>query len=330
LLALCLLLGLQEEVIQRSDPARSQYQEAVELCKAAEELLERDPEAAATKLTELLDRFGQLPKIERRLRIKVFADDAGAPHAFFPYQLRGRARLAAAKDPDRIEAAVRDFERSVERGAASSKPLLQSARAAWWASLRPQLARDGAGAGASDKARGLLRDLAQDGGETTLKDALSWYSDELRVVEERIVKLRRGEAADRRQAAQDGAWCRSSERVLENLAAAKDLLARIRVATVAAGEIAGFRGSFRLKISAAPWAEVRRFAREGKEIPLPVRETPLMVAAELELGDYEIELAHPKLGSRTKRLAAKELEEGKTYLLSADLEAGTITLRLAP
>src|SRR6185436_738830 len=137
LLALCLLLGLQEEVIQRSDPARSQYQEAVELCKAAEELLERDPEAAATKLTELLDRFGQLPKIERRLRIKVFADDAGAPHAFFPYQLRGRARLAAAKDPDRIEAAVRDFERSVERGAASSKPLLQSARAAWWASLRP-------------------------------------------------------------------------------------------------------------------------------------------------------------------------------------------------
>ena len=204
-------LAAQEDVIQRTDPARSQYQEAVELCRAAEELLDKDPEAAAAKFTELLDKHGQLPRIERRLRIKVFADDPGSPVAFFPYQFRGRARLAAAdgakggarERADRVEAAVRDFERSVERGAVSSKPLLQSARIAWWSALQPLLARDGGEpgrAGAADKARGLLRDLAQDGQDKPLSDAVSWFSDQLKPVEEKIRALRRGEAADRQEA----------------------------------------------------------------------------------------------------------------------------------
>src|SRR4051812_10902777 len=130
--ALLVLLS-QEEVVQRTDPARTQYLEAADLCRAAEELMERNPEAAALKLTELLDKYGGLPHLECRIRVKVLADDPGSPYSFFPYQFRGRARLAAAagaKSPleraDRTEAAVRDFERSVAKGAQSSREMLQS------------------------------------------------------------------------------------------------------------------------------------------------------------------------------------------------------------
>src|SRR6185295_18122053 len=138
-------------------PARAQYREAVDLCRAAEDLIDRDPEAAATRLTDLLDRFGALPKIECRLRIKVFADDPGSAFAFFPYQFRGRARLASAKGAaDRLEGAVRDFEQSFHRGVAASEPLLQAARLEWWRSLQPLLSREGwdpARAGAAGKAK---------------------------------------------------------------------------------------------------------------------------------------------------------------------------------
>jgi hypothetical protein len=54
-IALLVLLA-QEEVIQRTDPARTQYLEAAGLCRTAEELIDQNPEGAAQKLTELLDK----------------------------------------------------------------------------------------------------------------------------------------------------------------------------------------------------------------------------------------------------------------------------------
>ncbi len=328
-LLLAAALATQEEVIRRTDPARAQYQEAVELCRSAEELIEKDPETAVARLTELLDRFGTLPRIECRLRIKVFADDPGAAYAFFPYQFRGRARLATAKGAaDRIEAAVRDFERSVERGAAASKPLLQSARLDWWTSLRPLLAREGwepGRAGAAAKAKGLLRDFAGDKQDRAVAEAEAWIAAQLEPVEAAVRALRRAEPADRSRAAKDAAWLLATEGVVGG-----PLAERFRAAADRASVVASYRGGFRLKISAGPWAEVTRFAREGKDLELPARETPLVVPGELEIGDYEVELAHPRLGRRTRRIAASELQEGKTYLLSGDLEEGTTTLRLLP
>lgn len=336
---LAALVAPQEEVIPRTDPARAQYQEAVNLCRAALELLDRDPGAAAAKLTELLDRHGQLPKIECRLRIIVFADDPGSAFAFYPYQARGRARLAMAASPkltpgeraDDVESAVHDFERSVERGASSSKPFLQDARRQWWSSLQPLLVRDAAlPARAAIRARTLLRDQAGDGLEREVKDALSWFSSQLGPVEAKIRSYARTNPGDRRRAQEDAAWCRACEQALETVPGAAEMLARFRTAGLQAAGIATYRGAFRLKISASPWAEVTRLVREGIEIPLPIRETPLVIPGELEIGDFEIELSHPRLGRRTRRILATELQEGKTFLLSGDLEEGTITLRLSP
>ena len=99
---------------------------------------------------------------------------------------------------------------------------------------------------------------------------------------------------------------------VDRLKAAADTLAPVR--EKAAG-IANFKGRFTLKFVIGPYAEVTKLSREGKEVPLAKRATPLTVP-DLEIGDYEIELAHPQLGKKQIRIAGAELKEGKTYRIS--------------
>jgi len=335
-----LVLLAQEEVIQRADPARTQYLEAAGLCRTAEELIDQNPEGAAQKLTELLDKYGTLPHLERRIRVQVFADDPGSPFNFFPYQFRGRARLTAAKGAktalelaDRTEAAVRDFERSVEKGAEPSRALLRTARIAWWGTLKPLLGRDAFQADApksAAKAGALLGELSRTGEKEVVGDAVLWLRTELGVVARRQATLKRGNAADREAAAQDLAWCRMALGILEGLPEGKEARADLERAAAAAREIAGFQGTFQLRIAVAPWARVEQISREGKPMAWQPIETPLLVPLPLERGAYEIKLVHPKYGIRVKTVSAGELGEGKTYLLSGDMEKGEFQLSLSP
>ncbi len=339
LVAFCVLLA-QEEVIQRTDPARTQYLEAADLCRAAEELIDQNPEAASQKLSELLDKYGTLPHLECRIRVKVFADDPGSPYSFFPYQFRGRARLAAAKAAktpselaERREAAVRDFERSVEKGAQSSRSLLQSARRTWWDALRPLLARDGwksANAPLAEKAGGLFTDWAKSGDKEALQGALAWVETERKAARLRLETLNRSRAADRDAAEGERAWSTAMLRVLGSLSEGRLEAAELKLLSGEAAKLAGFKGTFRLRIAVAPWARVQSLARGGVATPLENSETPLLVPGTLELGDYEIELSHPRFGTRKKALAEADLAAGKTYLLSGSMETGEFSLTLSP
>lgn len=334
-----LVLLAQEEVIPRADPNRTQYLEAAALCRTAEDLIDQNPEAAAQKLTELLEKYGTLPHLERRIRVKLFADDPPSPFNLFPYQFRGRARLAAAKGAkapaeraDRTEAAVRDFERSVERGAEPSRALLRTARIAWWGTLKPLLARDAFQAEApksAAKAGALLGELSRAGEKEVVGEAVLWLRTELGVVTRRLAALKRENAADREAAAQDLGWCRMALGVLEGLQE-KDLRAELERAAKSAQEISGFQGTFQLRIAVAPWARVEQISREGKPMAWQPMETPLLVPLLLERGAYEITLVHPKYGTRVKTVTAGELREGKIYLLSGDMEKGEFQLSLSP
>jgi len=335
-----LVLLVQEEVIPRADPARTQYLEAAGLCRTAEGLIDQNPEGAAQKLTELLDKYGTLPHLECRIRVKVFADDPGSPFNFFPYQFRGRARLAAAKGAksplemsERTEAAVRDFERSVERGAEPSRALLRTARIAWWGSLKPLLAREAFQTDApksAAKAGPLLGELSRTDEKDVVGDAVLWLRSERGVVARRQATLKRESAADREAAAQDLMWCRMALGILEGLPEGKEARAELERAAAAAQEIAGFQGTFQLRIAVAPWARVEQVSREGKPIAWQPMETPLLVPQPLERGAYEITLVHPKYGTRVKTVSAGELREGKTYLLSGDMEKGEFQVTLSP
>jgi len=334
------VLLAQEEVIQRTDPARIQYLEAADLCRAAEELIDQNPEAAARKLSELLDKYGTLPHLECRIRVKVLADDPGSPFSFFPYQFRGRARLAAAKGAktpaelaERTEAAVQDFERSVGKGAQSSLGLLQSSRRAWWDSLRPLLTQDGwkpAYSPAAEKAGGLLAEWSKSGEKESLEAAVAWLGGERKAARQRLGTLQRSSAADREAAEGKRAWSGAVMRVLGSVPEGKAEAAELKAFGEEAARIAGFKGTFRLRIAVAPWARVTSLAREGVAVPLESNETPFLVPAALELGDYEIVLAHPQLGTRKKALATADLVAGKTYLLSGSMETGEFSLTLSP
>jgi hypothetical protein len=341
ILILVLLLGVQEEVIQRNDSARNQYQEAVQLCRMAEELIDADPKTAAARLTDLLDKFAGLPKVECRLRIKVFADDPGAPFSYFPYQFRGRARLlqsqakglAAPERRDLAESSVRDFEQSVAHGAESSKTYLLGARLEWWKQLRPILSREGwvpARAAAAGKANEVLSRLAESGQNAVVKEAVNWLSLEVSAVERRVKSLSRSTTSGREAALLEIAWCDMILKVVQGLAPAAAEAEEVARVRAAAAEIAGFRGYFQLKICVSPWAEVVRCSREGKVIDLESRETPLRIPIPLEIGDFEIDLVHPRWGKRTKSISAQDLQEGKTFVLSGDMETGRLTLTLSP
>ena len=132
LLWAALLCLQQDQTAFRTE--KSDYLQAVRECQAAEPLIESDPRAAVERLDAVLGN-ARLKKIECRLRIEERPSEYTAWYDFFPYQYRGRARLALARksEPEAalklVAGAIQDFEESAARKVASSGPLLEAARA---------------------------------------------------------------------------------------------------------------------------------------------------------------------------------------------------------
>src|SRR5688572_30553963 len=88
-----------DDTVRRSDPNRAAYQDAVDACREAEKLLGSAPEAALEKLAPVfadsIDK-GRFIRIERRIYIETKSQES-TPHDFYPYHVRGRARLLAAR-----------------------------------------------------------------------------------------------------------------------------------------------------------------------------------------------------------------------------------------
>jgi serine/threonine-protein kinase len=86
------------------------------------------------------------------------------------------------------------------------------------------------------------------------------------------------------------------------------------------------RGSFSLKISPDPFAQVVRITCDGRPLPLRRKDTPL-VLEKLDVGDYEIEVAHPDLGRRIVKIAAKDLKDGLTYIIYGKMSDAALSVR---
>src|SRR5581483_3498714 len=89
------------------------------------------------------------------------------------------------------------------------------------------------------------------------------------------------------------------------------------------------RGSFSLKISPAPFAQISRMTCDGRAVPFPRVESPL-VMQKLDIGDYEIELTNPDLGRRTVKLAAADLRDGQTYLIWGKMSDAELKVKESP
>jgi len=301
-LAALLLLTVQDTVhIGRLDDRKPLYKGLLDRYAEARAAADTRPEEAVRLLDGILAQVADGP-VECRIRLERFANDFEDPQDFFPLQLRGRTRLALAEREaaDRralLRAALADLEASTARKLPSSEPLRREALRRLWEHVRPGLAFDA--------------------------DPLD---------PEALVLFRR---------APDEAWLRGQ------IAAAKAALAapvgrpedrhplarRVLAWTAAVGaeelrvpaEAALSRRSrFRLQIAVHPYAELARVTRDGRELSLDVRHTPLVL--DLEAGDFEAELRHPRWGSRAFRFGGADVADGRTYALSGDMETGRLAL----
>lgn len=352
ILALLLALGQDKPlIIERLNPQKEAYDRAARACEQALRLLETDPEAALQKLNEVHEKLDPpdkpgLKDHERVLKFEVQSGDYSAPVAFYPYQYRGRARLklaAAAKGVEEkrrlLAEGVADLQKSVEKGVESSGPLLAGAKAelaklppppppaptpaelaaAWskeWAALRPRIAAGSFKPGEAalvETAGRLLKRLASEASTREQIEVAAWIALEVEGARGRVKALPREEAK------RAVAWCETLSAAtagIDALRAPREALGQVRAD---AARVAEYRGSFTLKIGPSPYAEEVRILREGKEIPLAQRATPL-VAVDLEIGDFTVELAHPETGKRTVTIPAASLREGKAYVLSGRMK----------
>jgi hypothetical protein len=331
ILLLCLLVPQERIVVARDNPLRSVYDAACKKTGRAAEKLEADPAAALALLDEVVAEVEarKLDHVERRLLIELRANDAEGPYEFLPYQLRGRARLLLARKPGpaargHLESAVEDFRASVQRKAASSRPLLLEAQAALWTELKRDLSleRWAADPEAAEQARRLLA-AAED--PAVPAEAAGRFQADLKSAASALESLRPDAVpaeTRKERAGRIAAWAAavaSASRGVEALRPAEAEAAKLRAA---ATELAGYRGSFRLSIAVAPFARVEKVLCAGRELALGDRDTPLVVATPIEVGELKVVLSHPKHGSREVVVAAAELRAGKAYVLTGDMERG--------
>ncbi len=325
-MALFLALALQEPVtVSFDDPLRGQYVEAVKECRAAQEKAAADPEAAEKELGAVLKAHPALA-LERRVTVYERPNDPKT-YNLCPWQYRGQVRLALARLPGAAEAerrrrlaeAVGDLEKSVSERNLSSGPALREARRELWPLVRARLRHDAPEPAAPGEARPLLAALEDPG---PVAADLAGEVEKTRA----SAVARKADASGRefreRRAQRDLEWADRLEACVRDLAPYRDVaaaLARFR-------EAAAFRGAFRLKVAVHPFAEKIVLRREGHPVPVPAHATPLAVPGTLEIGAFEIELHHPKWGVRKRPVPAEELRDGKTYVLSGDVEKGVFAL----
>jgi len=321
-LILLLCGGQAEDTVPRADPNRTAYKEAADTCRDVERILVATPDAALEKLgplfAESIDK-GRFKLIERRIFIEEKSLEA-KPYDFYPYHLRGRARLLAARKRKDEEArrllidAVTDLQISVSRGAVQSKEPLAEAQKELWENARAALSFAGWTASRSALVDQSLVALS---GTDLAREASSWALDEIGRVEARLRDLRKEplESETRKSESRLAAeWCPAVA------AAFKGLVVSSTAGQVGAlaASIRDSRGRFRLKIAVSPWATVTRLERNGEVLSLVDRDTPLVVPQELEIDDYKIELTSPK-GRKDAKISANSLQPGKTYVLWGDM-----------
>jgi serine/threonine protein kinase len=197
-----------------------------------------------------------------------------------------------------------------------------------WLALRPKLAFErwtAADAALGASAADLLKRMEADANVRDVVDATEWVEGQTRSV----LQQAQGLGKDRALALKVVGWCDALGPALkgsERLGFAAD---QAGAARTAAAKVAAFRGSVTLRLLVGPWAEVVRVTREGKDVALAAKATPLVVP-NVEIGDLEVELSHPQHGRKVEKIPAAKLKDGKTYVLSGRMQDPALRLEERP
>jgi hypothetical protein len=89
------------------------------------------------------------------------------------------------------------------------------------------------------------------------------------------------------------------------------------------------RGTFTLQITVVPYAQITRLLRDGKPVSFPKNDTPIWMR-DIDIADYELELQHPDLGTRSVKIAAKDLKDRKTTRVSGKMADPALKVETLP
>jgi serine/threonine protein kinase len=182
-------------------------------------------------------------------------------------------------------------------------------------------------AGLTDRANKHLLQLRTDA-PLRQPDVYDWFDRQETKAETLLGRLGGGE--DRRAtAARIVSWCDMIQGVAKGVDFLKRPMEGAGKTRTEAARIADYKGSFTLRLFIGPYAEVTRLSRNGKEIPLSQRATPLTLGG-LEIGDFEIEFTHPQLGKKVEKISEKQLKDGKVYLVSGRFEDAKLRVKELP
>jgi hypothetical protein len=198
-----------------------------------------------------------------------------------------------------------------------------------WKQTMPQLAYETWSKGDTDlprRSNALLgRYLAKDAAREAV--TARWFSSEIERAREIYRQGKRSPEQQVAVARQVCAWCDAISATVAGIAGLKDVATA--VVTLRTESEPQTRGSFALKISPDPFAQITRLTCDGRAVTLRRDETP-MVLPKLDIGDYEIELSHPDLGRKMIRISGKDLKDGRTYAITGKMPGVELKLLDSP
>jgi serine/threonine protein kinase len=160
-------------------------------------------------------------------------------------------------------------------------------------------------------------------------DVRTWFSTQTDRAETQMSRLQGSIEEKRAAASRTVGWCDSilaGSKGIDFLKRSADSAAKTRGL---AATVANYKGSFTLKIMVGPFVEVTRISRNGTDVPLSQRFTPLVVGG-LEVGDLEVDLSHPVLGKKTVKIPASQLKDGKSFQLSGRMQDAKLRVTELP
>jgi hypothetical protein len=129
-----LLLLVPQDLKTATRQEKNEYNAAVVKCREGESMIDSDPQGAIDKFSEILGN-SRIRLVECMLKIEQRPAEYSDPYNFFPYQYRGKAKMAQAKkaSPENaqklVAGAIEDFQESAKRNVTPSNELLKDAQA---------------------------------------------------------------------------------------------------------------------------------------------------------------------------------------------------------
>jgi hypothetical protein len=173
----------------------------------------------------------------------------------------------------------------------------------------------------AQRTRTLIERMGRDASKRDALDLADWFLGQSRQAQDELARI----GKDRDRAKNLVAWGSVVSSAASGSDSLKSAVERVNQARGEAEKVADYRGAFTLRFAVGPYAEVTQLRRDGKDVALKKRHTPLLVGS-LEIGDYDGELSHPDLGKKRFQFKADRLREGRNYELKGLMRDGRFEL----